>query len=141
MLTEILRRVDGLLSLPGEINPHVVVAQLAGGDADVFREELARDVGGPALDAVGVDRLVKDVHWRLTAQWPAIALDRTDVRRCVDAARQTANPLDVDAFTAAVVEQVHRLDATVVATAYDLSGRGGEPPPPATPVVEMTPYV
>src|SRR3954447_19678764 len=47
MLTEILRRVDGLLSLPGEVNPHVVIAQLAGGDAEVFLAELARDIGMP----------------------------------------------------------------------------------------------
>src|SRR4051794_39412075 len=48
MATEILRRCPGLLSLPGEMNPHVVIGQLAGADADVVRAELAADIGSPA---------------------------------------------------------------------------------------------
>jgi hypothetical protein len=141
MLAEILRRVDGVLSLPGEVNPHVVIAQLAGGDADVFRAELARDVGAPAPDAIDHDGLVNDVHWRLTTQWPTIELDPAEVRRWVGSAREGTDPVNVDAFTRAVLEEVHRAEPAVVPAAYDLSGHRGEPPLPTEPVVEMTPYV
>jgi len=141
MLTEILRRVDGLLSLPGEMNPHVVVAQLAGSDAGVFRDELACDVGTPAGDALDVDRLTADVCWRLTAQWPTVDFDGRDVHRWVAAALDTIDPDDADALTIAVLDQVHRDRPAVVASAYDLSRRGGTPPAPVAPVVEMTPYV
>src|SRR5438270_9671005 len=133
MLTEILRRVDGLLSLPGETNPHVVVAQLAGGDADVFRDELACDVGAPVRDAVDVDPLVCDTSWRLTAQWPTVDFDGSDVRRWLSAALDRTDPHDGNVFTTAVLDQVHRDRPSVGASAYDLSRRGGIPQPPLEP--------
>ncbi|HET7531022.1 MAG TPA: hypothetical protein VFJ98_08700 [Mycobacteriales bacterium] len=141
MLTEILRRVDGVLTLPGEVNPHVVVAQLTAVDGDVFLAELARDVGRPADGIPATDELAADVHWRLTAQWPRSPLAAVDVRRWVEAAAAVADPRDTNAFTVAVLDRVAQAAPEVTAAPYDLDGARGDPPPPCAPVVEMTPYV
>jgi hypothetical protein len=140
MLAEILRHLPGLLSLPGEMNPHVVVAQLDSGSdgGDVVRAEVARDVGRPVAPGEHVDceRLVQDMAWRLAAQWPTVPVSADDVRsvlsRCEDVH-------DMDRLT---VEVLRALDLPgVTADAYDLAGAHGEPPAPEQPVVEMTPYI
>jgi hypothetical protein len=138
MLTEILRRVDGVLSLPGEVNAHVVIAQLAGGDRDVFREELARDVGRPVCDGeIDPSELTADVCWRLAAQWPRLPIDTERAARAVTQAMESVGADHTVAFTRAVL---HRVGTDLHPAAYDI-GDDGEPPPPSEPVVEMTPYV
>src|SRR3954471_17797121 len=72
MLADILRWHSGLLSLPGEMNPYVVLAQLAGGDATIVGEEIARDIGRPVdpcretSDGLDLTRLSRDVEFRLS---------------------------------------------------------------------------
>ena len=66
LLGALLRRVDGLLHLPSEMNPHVVLATLEPGrELEVLAAEVAADIGvpGDVLDPL-------DVEWRLAAQWP-----------------------------------------------------------------------
>src|SRR3954451_24096381 len=76
MLADILRRHSGLLSIPGEMNPYVVLAQLAGGDATIVRDEIARDIGRPVdprretPDPVDLAQLSRNVEFRLAMQWP-----------------------------------------------------------------------
>lgn len=143
MLTELLRGCPGLLSLPGEMNPYVVVGQLAGGDGEIVRAELARAVGRPAaLDDVRPDQLSADVHWRLTAQWPQLPLAAADVERWVAAAVDAGA---TDDLTVPVLDQLRREHAGVTVTAYDSGGVAAAvdaaDATPVEPVVEMAPYV
>ncbi|HEU5034617.1 MAG TPA: hypothetical protein VFT62_07670 [Mycobacteriales bacterium] len=143
LLTELLRAHPDLLSLPGEMNPAVVIAQLAGGDAGVFRAELMRQVGHPARpDEVDRDQLVADVQWRLTAQWPRLKFDDDLPADWVDAALRTGGA-DPATFGAGLLERVAAAEPAVSLAAYDGSaGSMSDPaPPPAAPVVEMTPYI
>ena len=65
MVGELLRKVPGLLHLPGETNPLYVVAGLTGDPAAVVAEEYAGQIGQP-----GDSLHPLDVEWRHVAQWP-----------------------------------------------------------------------
>ncbi len=89
---EMLRRCDDLLHLRAEVNPLFVVAGLSGrGETGVLTDELAAEIGNPAL-TVGeeeLEDLALAVAWRLTAQWPALGIDPDEARRWVrDVARE-----------------------------------------------------
>src|SRR4051812_29665461 len=120
MLANILRSHSGLLSLPGEMNPYVVLAQLAGGDATIVRDEIARDIGRPVdprletPDPLDLIRLSRDVQFRLSMQWPHHDLAAVDV--AVAEAAAEVEPLDNDAFTAGVLSRLG-LDTS----AYDVT--------------------
>jgi hypothetical protein len=143
MLAEILRRCPGTLSLPGEMNPYVAVAQVCGGGASLVRSELACDVGRPAADhEVDLHRLAADVAWRLLAQWPALDLGGSVRAAVADAAGEAHPARDPDGFTVEVLRRVAQVRPEVTPTVYDVRDRGDASwPPPTAPVIEMTPYV
>src|SRR4051794_12368792 len=110
MLANILRGHSGLLSIPGEMNPYVVLAHLAGGDATIVRDEIARDIGRPVdprretPDPVDLARLSRDVEFRLSMQWPHHDFAAVDV--AVAQAVAEVDPLDSDGFTVAVLSRL-----------------------------------
>ncbi len=153
-LEALLRCVPGVLTLPGEVNPLVVVAQL-GDPADsgrVLADELSLQIGRPldrpaVVDAEDgaddrgdrVEAFVLDVAWRLAAQHPEIRLPLGAVRNAVERALadQPAGPLDAARLTRDVLSGLPE----VPLAGYDLPGV--QPPrfPPCDTVVEMAPYV
>ncbi len=139
-LEALLREVPGVLTLPGEINPLVVVAQL--GELPhrgaVLAEELGLQIGRPARDVRGEDDqrlLALDIAWRLLAQQPDRALPAARVEQAVrDALAGTS--LDAAGLTRAVLD---RLDVPLAG--YDVPDAAPPPLPPSDALVEMTPFV
>ncbi len=134
MLGELLRRCDHLLSLPGEMNPYVAVAQMSGNDREVLAAEIAREIGRPAaIDEVSPNDLGASIAWRLQAQWPEchIALDAV-----ADALRDASGPL-----TGSVLSRMQAACPAIDPSRYDDSTTAPPAAAPAGPVVEMAPFV
>lgn len=141
MLTDLLRDMPGLLSLPGEMNPYVAVAQLGGDGAEVVADELARAVGRPARTQPDAAVLAGEVRWRLLAQWPQLTIPAELVGRAV---RQTLaqQPADDRALTGALLAVLAAAVPQLDPAAYDSARpRPAARRTPVEPIVEMTPYV
>lgn len=137
MLGELLRRSEGLLALPGEMNPYAAVAHVDGGGQRVLAAELAREIGRPSTSWGAGPEFLAGVWWRLTAQWPGQDISMADV----EAAARRAGLSDSGSTTALVsaLREAHpaidpgRYDDVAATPATDL--------PPLGSVVEMAPYV
>lgn len=166
LLGELLRRTPGLLSLRAEINPLFVVAGLEPPDAEhrgaVLAAELAAEIGRPAptLPADELDAFGATLAWRLTAQWPAAAIDPAAVMRWT---RETLRELaagspawtppafpDLAAFHLHLLRKVRRAHPEVDPWYYDIRAEAvaaafPDVPRPAGPpgshLVEMPPFV
>ena len=170
LVGELLRRSPDLLTFSAEINPHVTIPTLgSGGGADVVADpfpyagtgaglavlqgELGNDLGRPA---VRLDRsaFARHVAWRLTMQWPSVAVDLDRVACWVDEALSVAGSggrlPDRAAFTLALLGAVMRAHPTVNPYRYDLPATDVAAAFPAAamphgptdePVVEMAPFV
>jgi hypothetical protein len=140
-LATLLRRCPGLVTLPAEVNPLVVIAQL-GEPADrgaVLAEEVALQLGAPA-QRPDPGTLALDAEWRLATQWPAVTPDPSEVASAVDAALGAG--VDPDGLTRALLDDLRRRGHAIDPARYDLPGAPPAPPgPPEQPVVEMTPFV
>ncbi|MFL6139290.1 MAG: sulfotransferase [Frankiaceae bacterium] len=159
LLAELLRRVPGLVTLPGELNAHVAIARGARHDrARVLLDEIAREAGAPAegVPPSGRDELVTACRWRLLAQWPDVDVDATRLAGWVDDAlagtggdRREAWADDGAAFTVALLAAVRAEHPQVDPWRYDLPaelvarcfpGLPRPAGPPSLPVIEMAPY-
>ena len=159
---ELLRRVPGLVHLRAEINPLFALAGLhERGRTAVLLDELALDVGTPApgLAADDVEAFALDVAWRLTAQWPAEAIDpsavTTWVADALDAQRaagawRPGGPFDHDALHLDVLARARAAHPSIDPWYYDLPARTvtdrfPDVPvpsgPPGQALIEMPPYV
>ncbi len=141
-LATLLRRCPGLVTLPAEVNPLVVVAQLGGRSerGAVLAEELALQLGAPT-ERPDPAMVALDAEWRLATQWPAMATDHADVADAVRAglAAGGANP---EGVTRGLLEHLRRRGLPIDPFRYDLPGSPPAPPdPPDQPVVEMAPFV
>jgi hypothetical protein len=139
MLAELLRQHPELLSVPGEVNPYVTVAQLSDGTAATFMAELARDVGSPAPTCSDPERATADVAWRLRAQFPQAEWTLRQIGAAVRAALDGAGPQDSRVYTRAVLRQLP--GAAACEASYDLGARSAGSAEPTEPVVEMAPYI
>lgn len=140
-LATLLRRCPGLVTLPAEVNPLVVIAQLGEpeGRGAVLAEEVALQLGAPA-ERADPETVALDAEWRLATQWPAVTPDPSEVASTVDAA--LAAGADPDGLTRALLDDLRRRGHAVDPARYDLPGAPPAPPgPPEQPVVEMTPFV
>lgn len=140
-LEALLRNVPGVLTLPGEVNPLVVVAQLGElpDRGAVLAEELGLQIGRPLRHVGGDDDqrlLALDVAWRLLAQHPDRALPAARVEQAVRAALAEVPSLGPAVLTRAVLD---RLD--VPPAGYDVPDAEPPPLPPSDALVEMTPFV
>lgn len=142
-----------MLHLRAEVNPLFVVAGLAGGDTSVLAAELAAEVGNPAV-AVGdeeLEDLAPAVAWRLTAQWPALAIEPDDAcSRVRRSAAELGRPFDHRELHLRVLELAGMRLPAVNPHYYDLPAdlvqkRFPDAPPPLGPpgeqLVEMPPFV
>jgi hypothetical protein len=93
LLSELLRGENRLLHFQAEINPFLRLAGLGWPDSatgsdrllaeqaaecSALERELAREAGTPAAGLEGpesVAQFARDLHWRLTAQWPTESFD------------------------------------------------------------------
>ncbi len=154
---QVLRRLPGLLHLRAEINP---LFTLAGLHEEVERrrvldEELLRDIGTPTgpgrLRPGERGRLVLDLVWRLTIQWPELAASHaleelvTVVDDVVPAAGSAYDPVAVQLD---LLEGLRRRGAAVHPGYYDLPPSALEGQhltavagPPAESIIEMPPFV
>jgi hypothetical protein len=137
MLSELLRRSAGLLSLPGEMNPYVAVAHISG-HADVVAAELAREVGRPAARPSEATGLVESLMWRLLAQWPDLDAPLDVIHEVV---QRAVHGVGVGS-TARLLAQLRSVWPVIQPARYDDVADDAVPvtaPPP--PVIEMAPYV
>ena len=154
LMGAILRRCDELLHLRAEVNPLFVVAGLGGGgDTGVLADELAAEMGNPAVTvgAEEVDDLALAVAWRLTAQWPELAIDVEEAQAWVqDVAAGLDDPPDVGELHLRVLERARSRFPGINPHYYDLPSevvraRFPDAPPPLGPpgerLVEMPPFV
>lgn len=155
----VLRRVPGLLHLRAEINPLFTLAGLhdSADRRHVLEEELLRDIGTPTepghLRPCERTRLVLDLAWRLTMQWPALAgsLGLKDLLTIVeDEVPAVGCDYDPVAVHLALLSSLRRTGAAVHAGYYDLppsametQQRFHEAPagPPGDTIIEMPPFV
>ena len=154
---QVLRRIPGLLHLRAEINPLFTLAGLHEGveRRRVLEEELLRDIGTPTAPgrlAPGErDRLVLDLVWRLTIQWPVLAASHAleellaVVEEVVPPAGSAHDPVAVQL---GLLEQLRRRGAAVHPGYYDLPPSALEDQrlsavagPPAESIIEMPPFV
>ena len=152
---EILRRCAGLLHLRAEINPQFVVAGLGGaGATDIFRDELAAQIGNGAAPEEIDDEVVEDlalaVAWRLTAQWPALGIDLDEAVGWVHEAAAAVGTSDHRELHLRVLARARERFPALNPHYYDLpaelvAARFPDAPPPAGPpgdlLVEMPPFV
>jgi hypothetical protein len=142
MLGELLRGSADLLAFPAEMNPYVVVAQLAGNSRGVLVEELRREIGQPAVDVdVELEEFAHAVHWRLLAQWPRVDVSADDVVSAVARASRAIGPC-ASGFTARLLAEL--IDRGVPLRLDQYDGVDAPPTgtgPPVEPVIEMAPYV
>jgi len=156
---QVLRTMPGLLHLRAEVNPLFTLAGLHHGveRRRVLEDELLRDVGAPVpagqVTAEERDRLVLDLAWRLTMQWPALAtwMPLDDLLGFVDdvvpAVGRVYRPTPVHR---SLMVALRRAGAEVHSGYYDLDPSDAEdsrcplePPegPPGEAVIEMPPFV
>ena len=121
MFMEMLRHSSGMLHLQAEINPFLVLAERAwphsgtGSDyldgshldsdsRSILQEELGREIGRRQRGEIDLDRLSRDLCWRLTVQWPQIDFELSQVRVWV---REVLNDLDISRAEALDLEALH----------------------------------
>ena len=140
-LEALLRDVPGVLTLPGEVNPLVVAAQL-GNPPDrgrVLADEVALQIGRPAgalRDEAEAESVALDVAWRLAVQQPERPRPLDAVCDVVRAHLAGRGPVEPAEFTRRVLA---RLDIPLAG--YDVPDAGPPPLPPSDTLVEMTPFV
>jgi hypothetical protein len=153
---QVLRRVPGLLHLRAEVNPLFTLAGLHHGEdrRRILEAELLRDLGTPLppgrVTAQERARLVLDLAWRLTMQWPGLATSMSlnelmgRVEEVVPAAGGEYRPTPVHR---SLMAALRRTGAEVHAGCYDLDPSAADDPPdspvgpPGEVVVEMPPFV
>ena len=159
-----LRKLPRLLHLRAEINPLFALAGLHDGRdrRRVLEAELLRDIGRPAPPgALGEEerrRMVVDLSWRLTLQWPHLVntVDLDELLSLVDqAVPSDGSHHDAVGVQLSVLAAQRRRGALVDPRYYDLPapaaarfleedrGAGAAPAvgPPGEAVVEMPPFV
>lgn len=165
VFTEMLRHAPTLSHLRAEVNPFLVLAGLgypesgdsdaldagAGGDRAGLDAELALDTGGWAhLSAHGVRAYGLDLAWRLTAQWPAVAIDPEQVVRWTAETLDDCSPQDLAGFHLALLRRVRSTHPVIDPWYYDLDpdrvrlAFPGLSPPSGAPgpvVLEEPPFV
>jgi hypothetical protein len=167
-----LRRSNELLHLRGEPNPLLRSVGLMTGAGDHTSDALsaedvppdhrlddllARDAGNPApsSEALDVEQLARDWHWRLGFEWPEDRFDAEEVLTRVKSALQEIDyrfdrPLDVDLFSLRFLERVAKIHPQVSPYRYDLPAslvRRLEPElvvpdgPPSETLIEEPPFI
>lgn len=169
---EMFRHSRSLLHFRGEVNPFLAMAGLVypdsgtGSDAlnavhateevrEIVGGAMGREAGQPAPwpdDEPGRAALAQDVLWRLTAQWPEVALSPESVTEAVDhaltrvSAGQRAAPHEIEAFQLSLCRSLrginpwfYDVDPSAIQSALpDISAPIGAP---SARIVEEPPFV
>ncbi len=177
VVAEILRHSPDLLHFRAEVNLFFVLAGLAHpwsgtgsdrlgpgglGDPGGLGQLLACDAGTPArvlTDDVEVEEFARELHWRLTAQWPQARFSEDQVqtwtREVLDEARDVHGWLpgsfpDPQLFHTLLLKRARTVEPAVNPWYYDIRPElirahhpGVEPSdaPPAPVVLEEPPFV
>ncbi len=165
VFAEMLRFCPVLTHFRAEVNPFFALAGLAppdSGDSDrlspgaphdrgLLEAELALDVGGRApLEARGERAFGLDLAWRLSAQWPTLAIDPAQVVAWTRSTLAAWGLEDLAGFHLALLREVRAAHPQVDPWYYDIDPariRAAfpelEPPtgPPGPVVLEEPPFV
>lgn len=169
---EMFRHSRSLLHFRGEVNPFLALANLTypasgtGSDAlgrdhaterarRVIGGAMGRDAGQPATwpqQPEGIEAMSRDVHWRLTAQWPDVDLKLADVAAALEAALSSIDrsarpsPASIQSLQLALCERLPPInpwyyDVDPAAIAASTASRTPPTGAPGLSIIEEPPFV